>query len=343
MKFLSDDRVCLSDQTRRPLAREEENVLPNTWTHIIFGQLVLSKLGEELMIAAAERKTIFNMGSQGPDFLLFHRFYPWQKNSPLRELGEAMHNVNCGPAIMEMLDSVKGRSAEPNNADHVLLYTIAFVIHHVLDRHMHPFVYSRSGFNRWDHQRYEIMMDTIIARKLANIETISTPVWREIAGELPEPIIEIYERIARSHYKELSVEIHRNDWREAFRYLLRAQRLFHDPTGLKRLFTFGQLEPFLYHKKVNYDVWNESMLPWIDPTDNQIVHHESGWMLWERALGDAVTITRTVLQWLRCTDEDELPELRNAALSLIGNYSYESGLPCETGLPISYSEPIWLK
>ncbi|MUT65882.1 hypothetical protein [Paenibacillus sp. NEAU-GSW1] len=317
--------------------------MPNAWTHIIFGQLVLSKLGENRMIAAAEQKIIFNMGSQGPDFLLFNRFYPWQKNSALKELGNVMHNKNCGLAIMEMLDGVKGRSADPDTADQSLLYAVAFVIHHVLDRHMHPFVYSRSGFLKWDHQRYEIMMDTILARKLANFETISTPVWREITGELPEPIIAIYERIARNYYEELALNIQRKDWILSFRYMLRAHKLFHDPTGLKRLFTFGLLEPFLYHRKVNYDVWNECMLPWIDPTDNQIVHHESGWMLWERALGDAVTITRTVLQWLRCPDEEELPELRNAALSLIGNYSYESGLPCDSGLPIRYSEPIWLQ
>ncbi|MFX3633046.1 MAG: zinc dependent phospholipase C family protein [Candidatus Pristimantibacillus sp.] len=322
--------------------------MPNVWTHFIFGQIVLDKLGEQDLIHLDKQRRIFNMGCQGPDFLLYHRFLPWMRKSAMNRLGTEMHQINCGPVIMELLDSVKGRSAEVVQTDPSIIYAIGFVLHHVLDRHLHPFVFSRSGFCKWDHQRYEIMIDTLIARKLRGIETWKTPVWKEIAigGPLPAPILDAFQLIARNHYPELASQIRREDWNAANRDMIRAQRLFHDPTGIKRALTIGQIEPFVFHREVLFDVLNEANLPWIDPTDKQIDHHDNAWTLWDQAMSDSISILRTILEWLRNTSNDLLSiekqlELRQSIEEQIGNFSYDSGLPCDSGASIRYSDPIW--
>lgn len=326
--------------------------MPNVWAHLIFGQLVLEKLNESALILSDEDKAIFNMGCQGPDFLFYHRFLPWQRSLVMNRMATAMHNEHCGPVIIELLDSVNGRKASPGKADRSILFALGFVLHHVLDRNMHPFVFSKSGFRKWDHQRYEIMMDTVIARKLWGVETWKTPVWRYINtdGCFPEPIVDAFESIAGGFYPELASFIRRKDWHEANRDFTNALRLFHDPSGIRRTITFGQIEPFVFRRDhPPYDVMNEQEQPWIDPTNRDVYHLDNGWTLWERAMVDALEVMQAVLVWLRAheapqpTKEDriEVRQLREAAIQRIGNFSYETGLPCDSGLRIRYADTVW--
>ncbi|WP_141504046.1 zinc dependent phospholipase C family protein [Paenibacillus luteus] len=326
--------------------------MPNVWAHLIFGQLVLEKLGELALIQSDEQKNIFNMGCQGPDFLFYHRFLPWQRSAVLNRLGTAMHTQNCGHVIVEMLDNVNGRPACPKRPDSSILYSLGFVLHHILDRHVHPYVFSRSGFRKWDHQRFEIMMDTVIAKELWGIETWRTPVWRHIDtnGIFPPAILDAFESIVNTYYKDLALHINREDWNQAKRDFTTAQRLFHDPTGIRRKLTFGQIEPFVYRKKpVPYDVLNTEDKPWLDPIEGINYRQESVWLLWEQAMSDALETLSAILIWLRAheapqfTKEDRIHvrHLREAAIAAIGNRSYETGLDCDSGAVIRFAETVW--
>lgn len=326
--------------------------MPNVWAHFIFGQLVLEKLGEAALLGTNEQKNMFNMGCQGPDFLFYHRFFPWQKSLALNRMGTEMHNRHCGSVIVEMLDFVNGRRSLPSRPDPSILYALGFILHHVLDRNMHPYVFSKSGFRKWDHQRFEIMMDTLIARKLWGVETWKTAVWRYIdtQGAFPEPIVDAFESITANYYPELSPLIRREDWNQANRDFTAAQRLFHDPTGIRRRLTLGQIEPFVYKREpFQYDILNISEQPWIDPVDRNVLHRDSAWSLWEQAINDAAQVVRAVLVWLRAhegpqpTKEDrtQVRQLRDEAIALIGNRSYETGLDCNSGAAIRYADTIW--
>ncbi|WP_028611915.1 zinc dependent phospholipase C family protein [Paenibacillus harenae] len=326
--------------------------MPNVWAHFIFGQLVLERLGEASLLQSDEQKNMFNMGCQGPDFLFYHRFFPWQQSAALNRLGTEMHNRHCGHALVELLDSISGRRAYPARPDPSVLYALGFALHHVLDRHMHPYVFSRSGFRKWDHQRFEIMMDTLIARELWGIETWNTAVWKlvDTKGAFPEPIIDAFESITYTYYTDLGPLIARGDWNQANRDFTAALRLFHDPTGLRRKLTFGQIEPFVFKRGfIAYDILNVSGLPWIDPVDPGITRRESAWTLWDRALDDALEVVGSILVWLRAyenaqpTKEDRTlaRQLRDEAVERIGNRSYETGLDCDSGAKIRYADTIW--
>ncbi|WP_219838524.1 zinc dependent phospholipase C family protein [Paenibacillus sp. R14(2021)] len=327
--------------------------MPNIWTHFIFGQRCLEALGEETLIAIPARRRMFNMGCQGPDFLFYHHFLPWQKDRTMTKLGNDMHAQHCGPVLMDLLDSVDHLPDRDTAKENALVYALGFLLHHLLDRVMHPYVFSRSGFRKWDHQRFEIMMDTLIVRKLLGIETWKTEVWREIdnGGELPEAIVDAFEQITAVHYRELAPLIPREHWRSAMRDMIKAQRLFHDPTGLKRLLTFRQIEPFVYKCQLpKLDILNEARRPWLDPTDGQTRHDDCVWTMWDKAMDESIPVLRAVLAWLRANDSEgwqerlEAPskhQLREAAVQLIGSRSYETGQPCSNGAIIAYEDPIW--
>nr|WP_170312309.1 zinc dependent phospholipase C family protein [Paenibacillus sacheonensis] len=321
---------------------------------MIFGQRCLEALGVESLVALTERKRMFNMGCQGPDFLFYHQFLPWQTNKAMNKLGSAMHQRSCGPVLMDLLDAVdRIPAADPSKAA-ATVYAIGFLLHHLLDRVMHPYVFSRSGSRKWDHQRFEVMMDTLIARKLLGTETWKTAVWREIdiGGELPEPIVDAFEGIAAVHYPDLAARIRREDWRIAMRDMIRAQRLFHDPSGLKRMLTFKRIDPFVYESRLPMlDILNEARRPWLDPTDGLTMHGDDVWTLWDKAMEESVTVVKTVLLWLGAhgperedMQETTVPskrQLRESATESIGNRSYETGYGCDSGLSIRFEDPIW--
>jgi hypothetical protein len=154
--------------------------MPNVWAHFIFGQQVLERLGEMIFCQDEHCKNMFNLGCQGPDFLFYHRFLPWQRSKALNQMGTEMHNRHCGPVIMTLLDAVQGRDAGSRKPDDAVVYALGFVLHHILDRHVHPYVFSKSGFRKWDHQRFEIMIDTLIAAELWKVDTTKTPAWKHM-------------------------------------------------------------------------------------------------------------------------------------------------------------------
>ncbi|MWC28959.1 zinc dependent phospholipase C family protein [Paenibacillus sp. MMS18-CY102] len=330
--------------------------MPNVWAHFLFGHTILERLGEQDLLRDEMTCKWFNMGCQGPDFLFYHRFLPWHKSTIMNELGTAMHQRECGPVLMDLLDAVSGRNSQAEE-QHATAYALGFVLHHVLDRNLHPYVFSRSGFRKWDHQRFEVAMDTIVAHKLRGIETWKTPVWKEIAvkGPLPDTLLEAFESIVAVRYPELASDIRREDWNEAIRDMISAHRVFYDPTGIRRLLTFGKIEPFAFRRDIpKYDWMNENEHPWLDPSDGVTLHTTSAWTLWDQAIEDGCAVTSAALEMIRgtsisnsaraATAELELNrsfELREAVSQLLGSRSYETGLACDSGASIQFADPIW--
>ena len=73
--------------------------------------------------------------------------------------------------------------------------------------------------------------------------------------------------------------------------------------------------------------------------------------MWDTAMEEGQAVVTAILQWLGAqlrlnqgtllADGCHLKtELREAAAALIGNRSYETGLPCDSGAEILYSDPI---
>lgn len=320
------------------------NFLPNIWTHFIFGEEVLQQQKLSLYVKQPALGRIFRMGCQGPDFLFYHHFLPWKKDKTMNEVGNAMHNEHCGPVLMDLIEGV----AQRTEGDPAQVYMLGFALHHVLDRNVHPYVFYRSGFKKWDHQRFEVWMDTLIVKRKLGLDTWKTPVWKSIetGGAFPEGIVDLFEQIVRQYYPDLAPRVKREAWDEANRHMVAAQRLFHDPTGLKRLLTCGRIGPFVYKRRCKpLDILNESRTPWRDPTGTDASYTTSVWDQWAAALEDAAAVIGACTAYWAAVRAGgaasaAAAQTKERLAQAVGNRSYETGKPCDSGLQICVADPI---
>lgn len=312
--------------------------MPNVWAHIQFGREIIAAIQWDEHMKNREWKTAFQLGCQGPDFLFYDHFLPWQPATPLNKLGSQMHNVRCGPFLLSLFNQVRNRP----KSDITVAYTLGFLLHHILDRHLHPFVFSRSGFKKWHHQRYETAMDSVILMQRANIHTGFTSVAPEIdtSNRLPGEFAPEFLRLVSVHYPVLAEQITSEQLDHAVSQFVQAQRLFFDPRGWRGLLTFGHLAPFSPPRTIpDWDVLNESRIGWIDPTDRTIIHQQSAMELWDRATQDGIVTTKAAIAWLIAKTEDEAVSKREQFNELLQDISYETGLPCD-GARITYAVSI---
>jgi hypothetical protein len=312
--------------------------MPNIWAHIQYGRELLVDVAPGDPADDPVWKRAFQLGCQGPDFLFYHHFLPWQGSTPLNRLGSQMHSVSCGPFLLSLLERVRGRALD----DPALAYAFGFLLHHLLDRHLHPFVFSRSGFRKWHHQRFETAMDSVVMQRRAGIHTGSVPVAPEVdtGGRLPGDFSQEFLEVVRLHYPVLGGQIVSTQLDEAVAQTVTAQRLFYDPTGWKGQLLFRQLQPFSPPRRMpDWDVLNDERRPWVHPCDRTVIHTESAEDLWELALQDGRDTARAALAWLQARGGTDAYALRSAFAKLLGDISYETGRPCGTAT-ITYAESV---
>lgn len=310
--------------------------MPNLWAHLIFGEQVLNEAEQAALIDMPERLKLFNLGCQGPDFLLYHNFFPWKKDTRMSELGQLIHTKHCGSFLMEMIKHLSAYRKE----DPIVTYTLGFITHYVLDRHVHPYVFARSGYEKWKHQRFEVMMDTIIAGQLKGIETWKAYAWKQIyvGKQLPSEIVDMFHNVTNTVFPEEHARISKEDWHEAYRHMAQAHRLFRDPYGIKRVLLLKQTDPFIYKRKLPaVDIMNVSHEAWAHPTNEAEIYTSSVWDLWGEALHNAAQIVSLITSAMQ-GESAALPYERLEVA--IGDYCYDSGKPGAAALELRYASPI---
>lgn len=300
--------------------------MPFVWTHMLFGRSVL----KEAFLSTPENPNPFHLGCQGPDFLFFYRFLPGQNGAQVNQLGNRMHQWNCGPFLLDLIQEAKQKPSLKE-------YTLGFVTHHLLDRKTHPFIHYRSGYKKYRHQKLEVLIDTIVAKRLEGIQTWRTPVYERIhvGSTLPSEWIETFTMLATKHYPEEMNGFPSQAWDEAYRDMLRALRLFFDPWGIKTILTLGQISPFRYPRSVPpKDYLNEKESEWLHPAIPTEKHKESFWVLWQQAHDEGVHLFHKInLYW---KDQITIHSLQD----MIGNISYDTGKECKAKLNNHVSDPI---
>ncbi|MFC4077156.1 zinc dependent phospholipase C family protein [Salinithrix halophila] len=300
--------------------------MPNVWSHILFGRAALKHSGSPL----PSDPNPFHLGCQGPDFLLYHHFWPWKRGHEVSSLGSAIHRDHCGPFLLDLIDAAV---EHPGMRD----YVSGFLTHYILDRRTHPYIVYRSGDGKYKHQKLEVIIDTLLAERLEGIRTWKTPVvpWIIIGSRFPRQWVEVLQWTALKHFPEEAGTISPEDWNQAYRDMLKALRFFFDPWGIKWLLTLGYISPFRYRPVHDgNDYLNERQTEWLHPAQPEEKHRESFLMLWESALTEASDLLQqTQAFWKR--------ELSLETLSThIGDLSYDTGKPSSSGMKNQIAEPI---
>ncbi|AIQ53573.1 zinc dependent phospholipase C family protein [Paenibacillus sp. FSL R7-0331] len=320
--------------------------MPNIWMHLEYGQQLAAEFRSEFACLADlnNRPELYQLGCQGPDFLLYHSFLPWKKENRALRLGDAMHTDHCGPVLLEFWERSLALPAEESKE--AQQYFLGFLTHHLLDRNLHPFINWKAGYRHRSHQRFEIVLDTLFMKSLKQTDTWLHPAWKKIniGSCFPGAVQSILHKTASRWYPELS-RLPEEMWDEAYLDMLLAHKLLYDPKGWKKSLLRGKaLRLFsqpLSAAEEHLDYLNEHHGEWRHSALYSEVRTESVWDLWEQALAEGRTVLRALAAWLNSTSSAEAARALEHFRLVLGDRSYDTGKDCSSRLKNLYAEPIW--
>ncbi|WP_047982522.1 zinc dependent phospholipase C family protein [Ornithinibacillus contaminans] len=302
--------------------------MPNIWTHMLFCEDVVDAIGHPESIP--KHSYILNLGAQGPDPFFYYNFWPWIKDEPVHQIGNLLHTKKCGDFLMDLIISAKDKSEE------IKSYVLAFMTHHILDRNTHPYVHYRAGYDGNKHQKLEVIIDTLMMERYKNLKTWKTPVSKEIhltkhqrtaiADFLHPAIVRHYPEIAKNSSGYI---------KKAFQDMKLAQKLLADPYGWKNKLFKSLVSSYSYQPiTVHTDYLNVEHKTWRHSATNE-PSLKSFIDLYEQARIEAIGIMKYVLDFWsnRGSTRSDLEEI-------IGDISYDTGLPLQLDLQNKFSEPI---
>jgi len=163
--------------------------MPDFWTHILGGELVLKDLDDEYIKNKIRgNRKLFYFGCQGPDFFLYNDFWPWKKNKRGPEAGKMIHESDFRDFFSCSMDYIK-----LDNLETLHVYFYGVLCHYVFDKCLHPFIYARTK-NFKEHKILESSLDILLVSKLWQERAYKLPPVRaiDIGSELPVEIEEYY-------------------------------------------------------------------------------------------------------------------------------------------------------
>ena len=143
--------------------------MPNIITHTLFAREIKEKLDWPIQELIKKNPQLFDIGSNGPDFLFFHCFSPKRvyHKKTLRSLGGQAHVKHISEFYLSAIDSIR-KEKDPQIREQMLVYTMGHLCHWALDSTAHPYVYYRTGNERqrdsWWHHRLESLIDAIMLK-----------------------------------------------------------------------------------------------------------------------------------------------------------------------------------
>lgn len=162
--------------------------MPGFTTHYLFGVNNLRRLEREdscqtLLQSIKRHKTVFQLGLQGPDIFFYHLASQFRKVRP----GSIAHTRWTGDFLKSLAEApeifLKEEEQETARA-----YAAGFIGHYVLDTHMHPYVYDRTGMGEElkrkgyaGHIELETDIDAALLMRYAKRQPSEFPHWKTIA------------------------------------------------------------------------------------------------------------------------------------------------------------------
>ncbi|MEC5423715.1 zinc dependent phospholipase C family protein [Virgibacillus sp. C22-A2] len=303
--------------------------MPNIWTHILFCEDVVDAVKKPYPFSQYE--TFMKLGAQGPDPFFYYNFWPWIKKEPVNDVGAALHTKHCGDFLMDLILSARGMSGQ------VQAYVFGFITHHVLDRNTHPYIHYRAGYEGSNHQKLEVVIDTLMMEKYHNLKTWKAPVYKEIDVGMSlnnEINLLLHEKIQK-HYPELNRKTPEYI-QKAYRDMKLALRILADPYGWKNVLLKSLISSYSHQPvKDETDYLNLKQTTWHHPATNE-PRNESFVDLYKKGRAEGIEILSEVQRYWQDGNQDAEQRISK----LVGNISYDTGKPLSLNLNNKYSDSI---
>ncbi len=257
--------------------------MPATMTHQLFAQTIIN-LHPRFKNLSKEMFKIMMLATQGPDPFFFYGMHPFIKRGDkkrVQSIGSRLHHENPAKNLKSLLDYAFNDSS--NNKDIKVNYALGALMHYVLDRHVHAYVFSISGFDQEGqlshpynvyHSYSETLIDVAIF-KHKNEKVVKFHPKKNI--DLRTYNLKVIQELYQHTYPDLVME---EDFLRAARDMVSIYRTVYDRYGIKhallKLFLGKNAQAFaashprkLSKKEHSIDVLNLSKKGWVHPENNQ--------------------------------------------------------------------------
>jgi hypothetical protein len=328
--------------------------MPAAVTHYLCGNRVLKLIkNNNIKDTITNRRSIFNLGTQGPDIFFYYGAWPWSKNKGIPKLGNRIHKEKTGKFFAEALKYII-ESDEPSKGI-LTAYMYGYLCHYVLDCRIHPYVFYKTGFIRRGeeysakfncyHRMFEASLDVLMLKHEFNKKPRDIKVSETIAisREAADVISEMYSKVLM-HVHDIDVG---NEYVcQAINDTVGIAAALRDVIGIKKslLLSIEKVlgRPPLFSSMImplkvkdDLDYLNSSHRVWYPPWDDSQELTSSFIENFEAAVSESTKIIEATFSCL--TGKIDLESL----MLLIGNRSFTTGEDCDLDLEFKYYDCVY--
>ncbi len=318
------------------------------YTHNIYGKSVLQKLEKNTIVKLEKYIDYYNLFNQSFDNLFFYNFYMPIKGKKIRELGPYGHKNNVNLYFENIIKYLKD-----NYTDIGFAYLCGSINHYILDSHIHPFVFYKTGITKTNDKNYskyngmhavlEFELDSFLYRATNKKSIRHIKSRNEIHRYLrfPKDLLDI---IDYSFEKTFNVSNMGKIFNKAYLDSRLCYYLgFEDKYGFKKIIyktidkiTGNKVKNIsshsMYKKAIDPSLFNLDKKVWNHPCDKSITYNYSILDLYEVAMKKSISIINNLDKYFN--NKYDLTKL----LKEIGNNSYVTGLDLSNNKKLKYFE-----
>ena len=216
--------------------------MPDLWTHIIGGDMVVKKIEDRALYdLLVENRNYFNFGTQGPDFFFYNDFWPWIKDKKGPDIGTSIHDENQAKFLANSFELLKEKEGT-KNYPFALSYFMGVITHFLLDKYFHE-VIDQNTNNGVQHKRFELELDCLLVKRYFKKECfkINPKSYIKTNEKLNSLIVDIYYyNITKLKDKNFQIEL----INKSYQSMLKAHQILYSPFKVKA-YMFKFIDKFL--------------------------------------------------------------------------------------------------
>lgn len=330
--------------------------MPALLTHYLCGNAMLKLIEDDhIKSHISSHRTVFNLGTQGPDIFFYYGAWPWIKGNAIKKLGDRMHEEKTGEFILEALKYVT--TADDVSKGVLTAYICGFLCHYELDCHTHPYIFYKTGFvlkgeaytSKYTccHRMFETALDVLMLKRQLGERPSEFKASEQIRISRQTALIigEMYSRVLRKVY---NVDINPDLISRAIADMTGITAVLRDKTGIKKML-LSTIEKSLGRQPLfssmirpleindSLDYLNTSHSPWHLPWDLSKEYTSSFPEMFEAAAKEAAKLCIAAVSCITKRTGTEVIQ------PLIGSRSFSTGIDCSQDIEFKYFDCIYEK
>jgi len=257
--------------------------MPATMTHQLFAQTIIN-IHPRFKNLSKDMFKVMMLATQGPDPFFFYGMHPLFKRKDkkrVQQTGSNLHHGDPAKNLKALLDNAF--MDKTSNKETKIHYALGALMHYVLDRHIHAYVFSISGFDHEGKLSHPYNVYHSYSETLIDIEILQYK-KEPITKFHPKKNIDIgvkkiiaIEELYMDTYKDMVIQ---DDFKKAVNDMIFIYKTVYDRFGIKhfllKLFLGKHAQAFaashprkLNKKEIKVDVLNLNKHPWVHPENHK--------------------------------------------------------------------------